>query len=75
MYSATTSWLMLRLASGVSLMCWRVHELADDDGLHHPLEIAFVIQQLGVLQHLFVGLLFDAIERFKQAALDLRDLA
>jgi hypothetical protein len=24
MYSATTSWLMLRLASGVSLMFWRV---------------------------------------------------
>ena len=32
-------------------------KLADDQRHHHSLEIAFVIQHLGVLQHLFVGLL------------------
>ena len=50
-------------------------KLANHDRLHHSFEIAFVIQKLGVLQHVFVGLRLDACERFKQAALCLCDVA
>ena len=49
-------------------------EFANHNGLHQLFEIAIVIQELGVLQHLFVRLHFDANKRFKQFALGLRAL-
>ena len=49
-----------------------VLEFVNNEGLHHFLEVAFVIQKLDVLQHLFVSMLLDAEERFEEVALGLR---
>ena len=42
--------------------------------MHHAFEITLVVQKLRVLQHLLVGLRFDACQRLKQFALSLRAL-
>ena len=52
-----------------------VLEFVDDEWLHHFLEVAFVVQELSVLQYLFIRLLLHAGECFEKVALGLRERA